>query len=64
MDDDSELDEDQSGSLDSDDDNLYESCDSQERINELKLKNHVGRVTDVLKKAWINLQKLNWKSKN
>ena len=55
MDDDSELDEDQSGSLDSDDDNLYESGDSQERINELKLKNHVGRVTDVLKKAWINL---------
>ena len=55
MDDDSELDEDdQSGSLDSDDDNLYESGDEQERIDELKLKNHVGRVTDVIKYAWIN----------
>ena len=53
MDDDSELDEDdQSGSLDSNDDNLYDSGDEQERINELKLKNHQGRISDVIKKGY------------
>ena len=56
MDEGSELDEDdQSGSLDSDDDNLYESGDDPEdRINERKLKSHVGRVTDVIKKGDYN----------
>ena len=53
MDDDSELDEDeQSGSIDSNDDNLYDSGDEQERINELKLKNHQGRISDVIKKGY------------
>jgi len=52
MSDDSDLDEDDmDGSLSSDNDNLYTSGDEEDRVRERLVKKHVGRVSDVIRKA-------------